>query len=190
MDPTPENGSEPLPTSKRGSGVGERSRSNWAYPRPRRDFRRPRAGAAELTPKTICPDRYPEARGSANARGAIGAYPRPRRDFRRPRAGAAELTPKDLCPSVDRRLEGRRTLAEHGAYPRPRRDFCRPRAGESKSPALAWANRANRANPGMTAGFGGFPEKSQRAGGSESITPDDHAEFPVRGSPGRPASAG
>ena len=33
-------------------------------------------------------------------------------------------------------------------------------------------------------------EKSQRAGGSESITPDDHAEFPVRGSPGRPASAG
>jgi hypothetical protein len=39
----------------RGSGVGERSRSNWAYPRPRRDFCRPRAGAAELTPKTSAP---------------------------------------------------------------------------------------------------------------------------------------
>jgi len=37
------------------------------------------------------PDRR-EARGSANARGAIRAYPRPRRDFCRPRAGAAELT--------------------------------------------------------------------------------------------------
>jgi hypothetical protein len=49
------------------------------------------------------PEPEKEARGSANARGAIGAYPRPRRDFCRPRAGAALF---------DRRLGGRRTLAE------------------------------------------------------------------------------
>ena len=49
------------------------------------------------------PEPEKEARGSANARGAIGAYPRPRRDFCRPRAGAALF---------DRRRGGRRTLAE------------------------------------------------------------------------------
>ncbi len=62
----------------------------------RRDFRRPRAGAAELTPKTSAPA-LPEGSGVGERSRSMRAYPRPRRDFRRPRAGDAELTPKTMA---------------------------------------------------------------------------------------------